>query len=177
MRPVTVKSVISAPREEIFDLIADLSHRVAWTDHYTDDHRLARVHPVGLGAAIRFRVKPPLQPSVYVELSIVKADRPRRIVEEARVGRIGRTRLQAVYDLIDEGGSTRVELTTWTEPGIRFDAFKESLGVRRWLRRNARTALARLRMVFEEPPAAPLARVTIAGHEPAKNPRFGAAPR
>lgn len=177
MRPVIVKTVISAPREEVFDLIADLSRRVAWTDHYTDDHRLARVNPVGLGAAIRYRVKPPLQPRQYVELSIVKVDRPRRIVEEGRLGRIGRTRMQAVYDLIEDGSATTVELTSWTEPGIRFDAFKESFGIRRWLRRNTRASLARLRMVFEEPQRAPLAQVTIAGHEPAKNPRFGAAPR
>jgi hypothetical protein len=41
------------------------------------------------------------------------------------------------------------------------------------MRRRTRTALKRLRTIFEEPPKQPLKRATIAGYEPAKAARFG----
>ena len=62
MRQVTVDTVISAPREEIFDFVADLSRRPAFADHYLKDYRLARANPVGEGAAARFLLdRPDLQ--------------------------------------------------------------------------------------------------------------------
>jgi uncharacterized protein YndB with AHSA1/START domain len=173
MRQVTVDVYISAPREEVFDFVADLAGRPAYTDHYLEDYRLARVNPVGEGAAARFRVKAPFAKE-YAELEIKEVDRPRRIVEELRVGRRGRNRALAMYDFIREtGGVTRVELTTFSEPATPIDRLKE-LGAAGWLRRQTKTALERLRQIFEEPPARPLKRATIAGYEPAKAPRFGA---
>src|SRR5919109_1513107 len=86
MRQVSVDVHISAPREDVFDFVADLGGRPAWTDHYLEDYRLARANPYGLGAAARFQLRAPLAKE-YVELAIVEFDRPRRIVEEARVGR------------------------------------------------------------------------------------------
>lgn len=139
-----------------------------------NDFRLARVNPSGEGAAARFMVEAPFTRQ-WVDLRIASADRPRRLVEAGRVGRIGRSRFGATYDFIPEGeNATRVELTLWTEPGTRLDAFKESLGARRWLRRQSRMALERLRAIFEDPPAAPLARADIAGYEPLTHARFGA---
>jgi hypothetical protein len=83
--------------------------------------------------------------------------------------------LVGVTKRIAEGrGATRVVVTAWTEAGHPLDRLKESLGARRWLRSQLRTALGRLRTIFEEPPAAPLARVTVAGYEPTKKARFGA---
>ena len=175
MRPVTVHVVISAPREEIFDLIADLSRRPAWMDHWQHDYRLARAHPHGVGAAARFVLRPPLRPRVWAEISVAEADRPRRLVEEGRIGRLGRSRFGAVYELAPSGhGATRVSLTTWTEPGHPMDALKEAVGVRRWLRRQSAAGLRRLRAVFEDPPKGELARVTVAAYEPMKKARFGA---
>jgi hypothetical protein len=49
------------------------------------------------------------------------------------------------------------------------------LGLAGWMRRNTKTALERLRMIFEEPPDGPLARATVAGFEAQKAARFGAA--
>ena len=116
MRQVTVDTVISAPREEVFDLVADLSLRPSFADHYLKDYRLARANPVGKGAAARFLLDTPVF-NERGEIAIVECDRPRRIVEEGRVGRVGRSRLLAIYDFIPEaGGSTRVELTTLSEP-------------------------------------------------------------
>ena len=91
-----------------------------------------------------------------------------------RIGRFGRTTGWAEWQFASEYGATEVDLTLWSEPGIRWDAFKESLGARRWLKRQANGSLRRLRAVFEERPDRPLERATIAGYEPLKAARFGA---
>ena len=173
MRQVTVETHISAPREAVFDFVADLAARPAYTDHYLRDYRLARANPYGKGAAARFRVRAPLG-SQYAELELKELDRPRRIVEQLRVGRLGRTRSLAVYDFIPEAGrSTRVELTTFSEPATLIDRLKE-VGAATWVRRQTKLALERLRKLFEEPPKGELVRATIAGFEPPKAARFGA---
>jgi uncharacterized protein YndB with AHSA1/START domain len=174
VRQVTVSIVISAPREEIFDFVSDLAARPAFTDHFMRDYRLARANPVGLGAAARFQMKAPFAKE-YAELEITELDRPRRIVEELAVGRRGRNRSLAVYDFsVDGPGVTRIELTTFSEPATLVDRVKE-LGAAGWLKRQTSKALNRLRMIFEEPPAGELKRATIAGFEPEKAARFGAA--
>ena len=104
---------------------------------------------------------------------ITEVDRPRRIVEQVAVGRRGRNRSLAVYEFVQEGHDlTRVELTTFSEPATVVDRIKE-IGAAGWMRRRTRTALKRLRAIFEEPPEQPLKRATIAGYEPAKAARFG----
>jgi uncharacterized protein YndB with AHSA1/START domain len=173
VRQVTVDTFISAPREEVFDFVSDLAGRPAYCDHYLDDYRLARVNTVGVGAAARFKLRAPLAKE-YAELTVREVDRPRRIVEELRVGRRGRNRSLAVYEFLQESGGTRVELTTFSEPATILDRLKE-IGAAGWVKRQTRTALKRLRMIFEEPPNEPLLRATIAGYEPAKAPRFGVA--
>jgi uncharacterized protein YndB with AHSA1/START domain len=174
VREVTVSTVISAPREPVFDFVADLAGRPAYTDHFMHDYRLARVDPVGAGAAARFQLRAPLAKE-YAELQVTEVDRPRRIVEEVRVGRRGRNRSVAVYDFSPEaGGATRIELTTYSEPATAIDRLKQ-IGAAGWMRRQTKKALERLRIIFEDPPRGELRRATIAGYEPAKAPRFGAS--
>lgn len=172
MRQVMVDTVISAPREEVYDFVIDLSRRPAYCDHYLKDFRLARANPVGKGAAARFLLDGPLF-SERGEIAIVEAERPRRIVEEGRVGRRGRSRTVAVYEFIAESGATRVELTTFSEPKTPVDRFRQR-GAHRWMRRQSNKALQRLRKIFEEPQREELAHVGVAGYEGAKAPRFGA---
>jgi uncharacterized protein YndB with AHSA1/START domain len=175
MREVTVSTIISAPREAVFDLVSDLALRPSYSDHYLDDYRLARVDSVGLGAAARFRLDVPMS-NEYAELTITKADRPRQIIEELRVGRRGRSRAVAVYDFSRESGNTtRVELTTFSEPATMVDRFRQ-FGAPSWMRRKTKKALERLRMIFEEPERTELKRATIAGFEPDKAARFGVHP-
>jgi hypothetical protein len=174
VRPFTVQTSISAPREEIFDFLADLSGRPAFSDHYMQDYRLARANPVGTGAAARFKLNGPFGEQ-WGEIALVECDRPRRIDERGRIGRLGRVTTHAIYELVqDPGGVTRVELTVWTEPDKPFDFILERLGARRWVRKQTRMALQRLRRIFEEEREQPLARATIAGYEPLKAARFGA---
>lgn len=172
MRQVTVSTFISAPREQIYDFVVDLAGRPAYTDHYLKDYRLARANSRGKGAAARFLLEAPLV-SERGETWIAEAERPRRIVEEGRLGRVGRSRLVAVYEFTQEAGGTHVELTTLSDPATVRDRLKQA-GVHRWMRRQTKTALERLRVIFEEPPEGELARVKVAGYEPLKSPRFGA---
>jgi uncharacterized protein YndB with AHSA1/START domain len=173
MREVTVSTTISAPREQVFDAVSDLSLRPSFTDHFMEDYRLARVQPVGVGAAARFKLDLPLA-NEYAELTITKADRPRQIIEELRVGRRGRNRSVAVYDFTRESAQvTRVQLTTFSEPATFIDRLKE-IGAAGWVRRKTGKALDRLRLMFEEPDRAKLKRASIAGYEPEKAARFGA---
>jgi uncharacterized protein YndB with AHSA1/START domain len=172
VRPVTVRKHISAPRERLFDFVSDLAARPAYSDHYLDDYRLARANPVGLGAAARFRITAPFL-AEYAELQVSESQRPRRIVEDIRVGRLGRNRSAAIYEFAAEaGGLTEVELTLLSEPATRIDSVKQYLA-RGWIKRNAAKSLERLRLIFEEPSGEPLTRATIAGWDALKAPRYG----
>lgn len=172
MREVKVSTVIAAPCEDVFDLLEDLSRRPAFTDHYLKDFRLARSNPRGEGASARFLLDRRIF-SERAEIRIVKSEPPRRIVEEGRVGRRGRSTLSVVYELQPASdGRCRVEQTTRAEATTAVDRIRQR-GARRWVRRNARKALGRLRRLLEEPPAGPPQRVTVAGYEPHTAPRFG----
>jgi uncharacterized protein YndB with AHSA1/START domain len=173
MRPIRAHTTISAPREDVYDLVADLASRPAWCGHYQREFHLTRPRSVGPGAAARFKVSAPFN-RTWVELTIVEAERPRVVRERLRLNRLGRTPGWAEYELSPVGASaTRVDLVLWTEPATRLDAFKESFGARGWLRRRVKKSLNRLRVILEESPDAPVARATIAGYEPAKAARFG----
>lgn len=177
MIPVTVHGFVSAPREDLYGFIADLGARPAWCDHFMKDYRLAHPDARGLGAGARFLLDAPGYEH-YAETTVVEADSPRRIAERLHGGRNGKSRGEIVWELSREGrGLTRIEVTLDWEPGTPREAFKEAFGSRRWTRRQLKTALERLRVIFEEEPGAPLARVTVAGYEPFRAARFGASPR
>jgi uncharacterized protein YndB with AHSA1/START domain len=174
VNPVEARIVISAPREEVFAFVDDMANRVSWMDHFLEDYRLTRVNPVGVGAGASFEIATPLFPP-RAEYQIVEVEKPRRIVEQGRIGRWGRTKGWTEWEFADNHGSTELTVTVWTEPGIRWDAFKEALGVRPRLKRQMRVALKRLRAIFEERPDQPLARATVAGYEPMTAARYGSA--
>jgi len=177
MIPVTVHAFISAPREDLFDFIADLGGRPAWCDHFMDDFRLAHPDAHGEGAGARYELDEPGWRH-YEEVTIVKAEAPRLLVEAMHGGRNLKTRGEIVWELSREaGGQTRVEVTVARDPGTPREAFKEKFGSRRWTRRQYKTALERLRVIFEERPDRPLARASIAGYETLRGPRFGTSPK
>jgi uncharacterized protein YndB with AHSA1/START domain len=177
MIPVTVHAFISAPREDLFDFIADYGVRPAWCDHFMEDYRLAHPDAHGLGAGARYLLDAPGYKR-YLETTIVAAERPRRIAEAMHGGRNLKTHGEIVWELSREGrGLTRVEVTLASEPGTPREAFKERFGSRGWTGRQLKTALERLRVIFEEQPDAPLAHASVAGYEPLRAPRFGASPR
>ena len=174
MIPVSLDSYISAPREDVFDFIADLANRPAWTDHFQREFHLTRVtRQAEKGAGARYRTDPPFGKQLYSDLAIAELDRPRRIFEEGVQGKLNASRVQLVWDFSQEGpGLTRIGFEMRTEPGSRLAGLSE-IGAHGYYRRNWKTALERLRKIFEERPEGELARATVAGYEPLKAPRYG----
>lgn len=168
MRPVKLHVHISAPREEIFDVVADMGLRPAWCDHFQKSFRLNRPVTYGQGSAARWGSS-----KGFIETAIVEVDRPRRIAEEIRTGRNNRVEggIEYVFEPATRG-VTRVEVTIWTAPERRIDALKE-IGWHGWFTRKMKRALDRLRRIFEEGPETELPRATVAGWEYWRAPRYG----
>jgi uncharacterized membrane protein len=172
--PVTLDTHIAAPREEVFDFVADVAARPAWNDHFQSEFHLTRTRTASRGSAARYRTDPPFQHQLYSDLAIVELERPRRIFEEGVQGRLNRGRVQIVWDFSQEGPAlTEVGFEMRTEPGGKLQSMAESFGAHGYYKRQYTAALERLRLIFEERPAGELARATIAGYEPLKAPRYG----
>jgi uncharacterized protein YndB with AHSA1/START domain len=162
--PISLTVSIDAPRERVFDLLCDLGARSAWIDHFASDYRLERIHATGRGAAARFRVHAPAGVR-YMETVIAEVERPYRVVEHARGGRLDRIAMRIVWEL-EEGPTTRVSLTFWTIPPGHFDRIRE-IGRERWWRRRWKRALVRLRELIESGEAPPRSEVAGGDRIPA----------
>lgn len=161
MRPVSASITIDAPRERVYDLLGDLSLRPAFTDHFLIDYRLARVDPVGPGAAARFRLR---ESGVWLDTVIDEdSERPHLLREHGRGGRSNRVPTFTVWELAEgpTPGGCEVTVTFWTEPSHPLDKLREATGGSRFFRRDWQRALARLRELAET--GRPVDRVEIAG--------------
>jgi uncharacterized protein YndB with AHSA1/START domain len=161
MRPVSATLTIDAPRERVFDLLADLSLRPAFTDHFLTDYRLGRVDPVGPGAAARFRIR---ESGAWLDTVIDESsERPHVLREHGRGGRSNRVPTFTVWELADGPGpdGSEVSVTFWTEPENPIDKARELFGPSRFFRRGWQRALARLRDLAEGD--GPVERIEIAG--------------
>jgi uncharacterized protein YndB with AHSA1/START domain len=149
MGPVSAEVEIDVPRQRVFEAIADLGLRPAFTDHFLADFHLTRIESTGVGAGARFRFAVwPRQ--VWMDTRIAEVDQPHRLVEHGRGGRGNRIPSTTLWELTEGPGSlTRVRVSYWTEPSI-VDRGLELLSAasipyeRRW-----RTALNRLRERLE----------------------------
>jgi uncharacterized protein YndB with AHSA1/START domain len=162
--PISLDTAIDAPRERIFDFICDLAIRPSWIDHFASDYRLERIPARGQGAAARFRVDAPAGVR-YMETVIAEADRPYRVVEHGRGGRLDRVPMRIVWEL-EEGPTTTLTLTFWTSPASAFDRIRE-VGRTRWWRRRWKRALRRMSEQIESGAVAPRTGVAGADRVPA----------
>ncbi len=150
MDPVTVSTIISAPREQVFDYLQDIANHSEFTDHFIVDWHLTRIDSVGRGAGARFRVKAPGNRFSWGDTTFIEVQRPHRIVEAGRTGKNNRIRTLGVYDLATAAsGTTRVRFTLQTMPATLSDKLLESLGARGWLKRKNGRAMRRLRSIIE----------------------------
>jgi uncharacterized protein YndB with AHSA1/START domain len=148
--PVTVSTVISAPREQVFDYLQDIANHGEFTDHYLVDWHLTRIDSVGRGAGARFRVKAPGSRFSWADVTFVEVDRPHRIVEAGRTGKNNRIRTLGTYELVPgASGTTRVRFTLETAPATLSDRLMESFGARGWTKRKNARAMRRLRGILE----------------------------
>jgi uncharacterized protein YndB with AHSA1/START domain len=164
MGPVSAKVSIDAPREDVLALLADLSVRPAFTDHFIDEFRLERLEAAGVGAAARFRVP---DRKLWMETVIAEAEPPHRLVERGRGGRVDRMPISTVWELVDgpAGSGCEVSVSFVIEPANIADRAADALatlrGTEGWYRRRWSRALERLKDLVEsggEPP-----RVVVAG--------------
>lgn len=146
MGPISLTVSIDAPRERVFDFICDLGVRQGWTDHFASEYRVERIPAQGLGAGARFRVDAPAGVR-YMETVITELDRPFRVVEHGRGGRLDHIPIRTVWEL-EEGPTTTVRLTFWTTPPGAFDRIRE-IGRTRWWKRRWSRALRRLQEIIE----------------------------
>ena len=142
--------VIDRPREEVFAYLSDMANHWEFQDHYLEDFRLTREDSFGVGAGARFRLDLPFNRFGWADVVVSDAEPPRRIVLRGRGGKFNRTRLVTIW-LLEPGspGTTRVTLSTETEPKMPSDRLLEALGKGRLKRRQGK-ALRRLRSILEE---------------------------
>jgi uncharacterized protein YndB with AHSA1/START domain len=149
MGPVTAEITIDAPRERVFEAIADLANRPSFCDHFQESFRLQRIDSTGVGAAARFHVDAPLF-AFWMETVVAEIEAPHVIIEAGQGGRIDRMDVGTAWELTDSGGTmTEVRVSFWTEPTHVMDRFKDHLGSTGWHRRQWKRALVRLRDLIE----------------------------
>jgi uncharacterized protein YndB with AHSA1/START domain len=160
---VTVSTIISAPREQVFDYLQDIANHEEFTDHYLVDWHLTRIDSVGRGAGARFRVKAPRNRFSWADATFVEVERPHLIVEAGRTGKNNRIRTLGTYELAQgASGTTRVRFTLETMPATLADRLQEALGARGWFKRKNARAMRRLRAIIERGEQRG-SRVTVAG--------------
>jgi uncharacterized protein YndB with AHSA1/START domain len=141
---------IARPREEVWEYLADIANHAEFTDHYLHDWRLTREDTYGEGAGARWKSSAPFQRFPWGDVTIVEAERPRRIVQVGRMGKYNRIRTIGVYELERAAGNgTQVRFTFESEPKLPSDRFLERLAGG-WTKRNLRKSLRRLQSILEE---------------------------
>jgi uncharacterized protein YndB with AHSA1/START domain len=150
MRPFTVSSTIDVPRERVFDYLCDVANHSEFSDHYLKDFRLERIESRGRGAAARYRIAFPLG-GAWGDEVITDVQEPHLIRIEGQMGRLGRIKTEAFYELTQAGNDmTRIRYTFSTVPASATDRLKEALGLRGWLVRQSRKALRRVGHILED---------------------------
>jgi len=161
MGPLSAEITIDASRERVFAILADLSSRPAFCDHFQHSFRLQRIDPAGIGAAARFHVEAPFF-HFWMETVITEIEAPHLIVETGKGGRIDRMPVGTAWELTAAGGGmTEVRVSFWTDPDQHLDKLKDVLMPAGWHRRQWRRALSRLRDLAEG--GEPIERLHVAG--------------
>lgn len=150
MGPIAAETEIDVPRRRVFEAIADLSLRPAFTDHFLSGFHLTRIEPTGVGAGARFRVMAPLR-KPWMDTTIVELDEPHRIVERGQGGRVNRIPNHTVWELTEGPGSlTTVRVAHWTEPNALDRGLELLSAGSAWQQRGWNEALKRLREGLEQ---------------------------
>ena len=85
-------------------------------------------------------------------MTFIEVEPPHRIVAAGRAGKFNRNKTWTEWTLHPHGdNSTRVEVTTESEPALPTDRLMEALTPRRgWSRRGLKRSLRRLQSILEE---------------------------
>jgi hypothetical protein len=156
--PINARTVVDAPRERVYEFVADLANRPSFLDHMFSEFRLERLDSAGVGAAARFRSRAPLN-RIWLETVIEESDAPHVLRERGNGGRQDRIPIRTVWEVLEEAGSlSEVRVSFSTEPSHPLDRLRELIGAGFWYRRRWARAMRRLRDALEaDRPPAPLA--------------------
>jgi uncharacterized membrane protein len=113
MKPVTVSTTVSKPRQDVFEFLEVLANHTSFMDHLFVDWSFAGPAR-GVGARARARVSAPGSRE-WAEFEVVEAKRAERIVEEG-VSANGKRRTRGTYrfDDLPEGGTGISFELAWT---------------------------------------------------------------
>jgi hypothetical protein len=140
-KPVTVTVDVPQPRASVFAFLDVMANHESFNDHLMRDWELSGP-PSGVGSRARVRTSA-LGVDDVVDIEVVAAEAPARIVERNVAAKAGRTG-QGTY-VLDElpGGGTRISFEyRWIVTPL-VDRISSPLA--RWfIRRNNRTAMRRL---------------------------------
>jgi uncharacterized protein YndB with AHSA1/START domain len=152
MDPISASVSIDRPREQVFDYLADIANHQEFSDHYLKQWRLTRIDSYGRGAGARFKIDAPLDRFGWGDMTFIEVERPHRIVAAGRAGKFNRNKTWTEWRLEPQGaGSTRVEVSTESEPALLTDRLMEALTRRRrWFKRGLKRSLRRLQSILEE---------------------------
>jgi uncharacterized protein YndB with AHSA1/START domain len=84
-------------------------------------------------------------------MTFIEVEAPYRIVAAGRSGKFNRNKTWTTWTLTPQGGATRVEVTTETEPALITDRIMEGVLLKRgWTKRKLAKTLSRLQSILEE---------------------------
>jgi len=151
MEPLSLSEMIAAPREDVFEYLADVANHEQFSDHCMVDWHLTREDSYGRGAGARFRVKSRFDRFSYGDITLVELTPPARIVATGRSGRFNRIRTLSSWTLEEDGAArTKVTFETQSTPVLKSDELMEKfLRVRVATTRCHERALERLRSILE----------------------------
>jgi hypothetical protein len=114
MKPVTVSVDVPNSREDVYEFLDVLANHEPFTDHLMVDWKYSGP-PAGVGAKANARVKA-VSSNENVDIEVIEADPPRRIVEESLSAR-GKRRTRGTYTLTElPDGGTRIAFElAWLE--------------------------------------------------------------
>jgi hypothetical protein len=142
MKPVTVSTTVSKPRQEVFEYLDRLANHEGFMDHMFVNWSFSGP-ATGVGARARARVNAPGSRE-FAQFEVVESEQPERTVEEG-VSSNGKRHTRGTYTLTElPGGGTEVsfELAWLTAP--RSERLLPPLS-RAFLRRALGKAMRRLR--------------------------------
>ena len=153
MLPVTASVRVKRPRAAVRELVADLSRRPEYLDHFLVDWTITSDTPRGAGASARLEAKGGGE-GATLEVAITEVT-PERIVERVRSGRRLRRRWHLVY-AFDEvaAGVTQLSFELELVECSLLDRATWPL-TRSHLERQYGGAMLRLKALLEGAPRAP----------------------
>ncbi len=140
-KPVTVSIDVPHDRDRVYDFLDVMANHEPFNDHLMHDWELSGPER-GVGSKARVKTKA-LGVTDVVDIEVIDAEAPSRIVERNVAAKAGRTG-QGTYTLTptDEGG-TRIDFEfAWIEAPVA-DRVMSPI-VRAFIRRNNATAMRRL---------------------------------